>query len=47
MTNIELIYQANSADIEALEEVALEIDKLKAFGDTASSFANFVRSFKR
>ena len=33
--------------IKALEEVALEIDKLKAFGDTASSFASFVRSFKR
>ena len=30
-----------------LEEVALEVDKLKAFGDTASSFASFVRSFKR
>lgn len=30
-----------------LEEVALEVDKLKAFGDTASSFASFIRGFKR
>ena len=32
---------------KTLEEVALEIDKLKAFGDTASSFASFIRGFKR
>ena len=32
---------------KALEEVAVEVDKLKAFGDTASSFASFIRSFKR
>ena len=30
-----------------LEEVALEVDKLKSFGDTASSFASFIRGFKR
>jgi len=30
-----------------LEEVALEIDKLKAFGTTAESFACFVRGFKK
>ena len=30
----------------ALEEVALEFDKMKPFGDTASSFATFVRRMK-
>jgi hypothetical protein len=29
-----------------LEEVALEFDKMKPFGDTASSFASFVRMMK-
>ena len=29
-----------------LEEVALEFDKMKPFGDTASSFATFVRMMK-
>ena len=32
---------------ETLEEVALEFDKMKAFGDTAASFAVFVRGMKR
>ena len=30
-----------------LEEVAKEFDKMTAFGDTASSFAIFVREMKR
>lgn len=30
-----------------LEEVALEFEKLKVFGDTATSFAAFVRNMKR
>jgi len=30
-----------------LEEVALEFDKLKNFGDTSQSFARFVRDMKR
>jgi hypothetical protein len=30
-----------------LEEVALEFDKMKAFGDTAASFAAFVRGMKK
>jgi hypothetical protein len=30
----------------ALEEIALEFDKMKPFGDTASSFASFVRRMK-
>jgi hypothetical protein len=31
---------------DTLEEVALEFDKMKAFGDTAHSFATFVRDMK-
>lgn len=30
-----------------LEEVAKEFEKMKAFGDTAASFAAFVRNMKR
>lgn len=32
---------------EALEEVAKEFEKMKAFGDTAASFAAFVRNMKK
>ena len=32
---------------DTLEEVALEFDKMKAFGDTAASFAAFVRGMKK
>ena len=32
---------------DVLEEVALEFDKLKGLGDTAASFAVFVRSMKK
>jgi predicted transcriptional regulator len=32
---------------DTLEEVALEFDKMKAFGDTSASFAVFVRGLKR
>ena len=31
---------------DTLEEVALEFEKLKSFGDTAHSFATFVRGMK-
>ena len=31
---------------DVLEEVAQEFDKMKAFGDTAASFAAFVRDLK-
>ena len=31
---------------DTLEEVALEFEKMKAFGDTAHSFATFVRDMK-
>jgi hypothetical protein len=32
---------------EVLEEVAVEFDKMKVFGDTAASFALFVRGMKK
>jgi hypothetical protein len=32
---------------EVLEEVAEEFDKMKVFGDTAASFAMFVRGMKK
>ena len=32
---------------KTIEELALEIDKLKAFGTTAESFASFVRNMKK
>ena len=32
---------------QVLEEVAKEFDKMTAFGDTAASFAQFVRNMKR
>ena len=38
---------SDSARNEVLEEVAREIEKLKVFGDTAASFAVFVRDMKR
>jgi hypothetical protein len=30
-----------------LDEVAIEFDKMKSLGDTAASFAAFVRNMKR
>ena len=32
---------------DVLEEVAREFDKMKAFGDTAASFATYVREMKQ
>ena len=32
---------------DTLEEVAREFDKMKPFGDTAQSFATYVRDMKR
>ena len=32
---------------DTLEEVAREFEKMKAFGDTAASFAVFVRGMKK
>jgi len=31
---------------DTLEEVALEFDRMKSFGDTSHSFASFVRGMK-
>ena len=38
---------ADSPRNDVLEEVAKEFDKMKVFGDTAASFAIFVREMKR
>ncbi len=40
------IYVSPSQRNLVLEEVAKEFDKMKAFGDTAQSFATFVRGMK-
>jgi len=39
-------YVSPSQRNQVLEEVAKEFDKMKAFGDTAQSFATFVRDMK-
>ena len=39
-------YVSPSQRNHVLEEVAKEFDKMKAFGDTAQSFATFVRDMK-
>lgn len=39
--------RANRGRNDVLEEVALEFEKMCVFGDTASSFATFVRGMKR
>jgi len=39
-------YVSPSQRNQVLEEVAKEFDKMKAFGDTAQSFASFVRDMK-
>ena len=39
-------YVSPSQRNHVLEEVAKEFDKMKAFGDTAQSFATFVRGMK-
>lgn len=38
---------SNKIRNDALEEVAKEFDKMKPFGDTAQSFATYVRMMKR
>lgn len=40
-------YQFPVTRNDVLEEVAAEFDKMKVFGDTAASFAIFVREMKR
>ena len=41
------IYVSPSQRNEVLEEVAKEFDAMTAFGDTAASFAVFVRNMKK
>jgi hypothetical protein len=41
------IFVSPSQRNQVLEEVALEIDKMKAFGSTAESFSAFVRGMKK
>jgi len=41
------VYVSPSQRNTVLEEVAKEFDKMKALGDTAASFAAFVRDMKK
>jgi hypothetical protein len=41
------IYVSPSQRNQVLEEVALEFDKMTNFGDTAASFACYVRGLKK
>jgi hypothetical protein len=41
------IFVSTSQRNQVLEEVALEFDKMRNFGDTSASFAVFVRGMKR
>jgi len=43
----QLSVEENMARNETLEEVAVEFDGMKSFGDTAASFAAYVRGLKR
>jgi hypothetical protein len=40
------VFVSTSQRNHVLEEVAREFDKMKVFGDTAASFARFVRDMK-
>ena len=42
-----LSVEENMARNEVLEEVAVEFDGMKSFGDTAASFAAYVRGMKQ
>ena len=41
------VYVSTSQRNHVLEEVALEFDKMKAFGTTGESFSAFVRGMKK
>jgi len=41
------VFVSTSQRNQVLEEVAIEFDKMKAFGTTAESFATFVRGMKQ
>ena len=43
----QLTAEENILRNETLEEVAVEFDGMKSFGDTAASFAAYVRGLKR
>lgn len=43
----QLSVEENTARNEVLEEVAVEFDGMKSSGDTAASFAAYVRGLKR
>ncbi len=43
----QLSVEENIVRNETLEEVAVEFDGMKSFGDTAASFAVYVRGLKR
>jgi hypothetical protein len=43
----QLLEERKTTRNDALEEVAKEFDSMKAFGDTAASFAAFVRGMKK
>lgn len=44
---LDTLEQLQTARNDALEEVALEFDKMVPFGDTAQSFATYVRMMKK
>ena len=46
MVRADLNREHNDIRNQVLEEVAKEFDKMKAFGDTAASFAIYVRNMK-
>ena len=47
MVRADLNREHNDIRNQVLEEVAREFDKMKALGDTAASFAIYVRNMKR
>lgn len=44
---LDTLQQLQDARNDTLEEVAQEFDKMAPFGDTAQSFATYVRMMKR
>lgn len=44
---LDTLQQLEDARNNTLEEVAQEFDKMTAFGDTAASFAIYVRNMKK
>jgi len=47
MVRADLNREHNDIRNQVLEEVAKEFDKMKALGDTAASFAIYVRNMKK